>query len=184
MQVEREVQGQTEPELLSHQVRLSPGQENCMHGDIVKDGDAAFFDAGTRVYTVKGYRTTFRLAIPLDGKVTLFEADTNPQARMGADLLDIQGKVKAIFVRSADDGTTELGSIKDAAQIKQLVEMIEGAPVKQDMSNGTLTCFIEFQLADGSSTTRAFWSETGELSRGIMTPATFDNVIKPIINKK
>ena len=27
-----------------------------------KDGDAAFLDAGTKIYTMKGYRPTFRLA--------------------------------------------------------------------------------------------------------------------------
>ena len=52
-----------------------------------KDGDAAFLDIGTRVYTVKGYLPTFRLAAYLDGVLQLYEADTNPCARTGADLL-------------------------------------------------------------------------------------------------
>ena len=52
-----------------------------------KDGDAGFLDAGTQVYTVKGYRSTFRLAAYENHALTLYEADTNPRARKGADLI-------------------------------------------------------------------------------------------------
>ena len=69
-----------------------------------QDGDAAFLDAGTPVYQVQGYAPTFRLAAYQDGKLTLFEADTNPHAKTGADLLDIGGKVQSIAV--ADDTTS------------------------------------------------------------------------------
>src|SRR5579883_1464800 len=57
-----------------------------------KDGDAAFLDAGSKVYTVKGYSPTFRLAAQQDNGLALFEADTNPQARKGGDLLDIRSE--------------------------------------------------------------------------------------------
>ena len=54
----------------------------------------------------------------------LYEADTNPYAKKGADLLDISGKVEYIGVNSAIDGTTELASIRDEGQVSQLVDMI------------------------------------------------------------
>jgi len=38
-----------------------------------RDGDASFLDVGTRVYTVKGYLPTFRLAAYLDGMLQLLE---------------------------------------------------------------------------------------------------------------
>ena len=88
-----------------------------------QDGDATFLNPGTRVYEVEGYSPEFRLATLERGRVTLYEADTNPHAETGGDLLDIGGKVTAIGIR----------------------------------------------LADGTSVVRAFWLETGELSRGIMT---------------
>src|SRR5713226_9254649 len=43
-----------------------------------KDGDAALLDAGTPVYTVKGYKPTFRLAARQNNIIQLYEADTNP----------------------------------------------------------------------------------------------------------
>jgi hypothetical protein len=58
-----------------------------------RDGDAAFLPIGTPVYTVRGYRSSFRLAVRTRAGNVLFEADSNPRAKRGADLLDIAGKV-------------------------------------------------------------------------------------------
>jgi len=58
-----------------------------------RDGDAAFLDAGTRIYAVKGYTPIFRLTAYVNHNVLLFEADNNPRATIGADLLNIGGKV-------------------------------------------------------------------------------------------
>src|SRR5690242_1082967 len=43
-----------------------------------QDGDAAFLDADTPVYRVNGYAPIFRVAAHQDGRIVLFEADTNP----------------------------------------------------------------------------------------------------------
>ena len=58
-----------------------------------QDGDAAYLDAGSPLYQVRGYRPSFRLAARQDGGLVIFEADTNPRARAGRDLLDLEGKV-------------------------------------------------------------------------------------------
>jgi hypothetical protein len=39
------------------------------------DGDAAYLDAGSPLYRVRGYRPIFRLAARQDGRLVLFEAD-------------------------------------------------------------------------------------------------------------
>ena len=84
-----------------------------------QDGDAAYLASGTPIFELKRYAATFRLAAVVDGKVTLFEADTNPAARTGEDLLDIRGRVRSIGINSPLDGSTELASIDDP-------EMVEG----------------------------------------------------------
>jgi hypothetical protein len=56
-----------------------------------QDGDAARLDVGTSVYSIKGYRSNFRLAIIQHGQVIVYQADDNPAARTGGDVLDIQG---------------------------------------------------------------------------------------------
>ena len=139
-----------------------------------QDGDAAYLDLGTPVHTAKGYAPEFRLATVSNGRVTLFEADTNPAAKVGADLLDIRGKVRSIGINDPEDGRKELASIGDPGTVQELVEMVLAAPVDQNRwDHDGERCFIAFHLEDGTAVTRAFWLESGELSRGIMTPALF-----------
>ncbi len=68
-----------------------------------QDGDATFLNPGTPVYEVKGYSPKFRLATLEQGRPTLYEADTNPFAKTGEDLLDIRGKVAAIDILEDDN---------------------------------------------------------------------------------
>ncbi|MDP6604766.1 MAG: hypothetical protein QF664_00695, partial [Dehalococcoidia bacterium] len=69
-----------------------------------KDGDSANLDSGTAVYTVGDYAPSFRLTARRDGRLLLYEADSNPRARRGSDLLDIGGRVEHIATESAVDG--------------------------------------------------------------------------------
>jgi hypothetical protein len=66
--------------------------------------------------------------------LTLYEADTNPRAHKGADLLNIGGKVTFIGVNSAQDGVTELGAIKRKTQVSALIDMVLQAYVDQSRS--------------------------------------------------
>jgi hypothetical protein len=143
-----------------------------------KDGDAAFLDAGTKVYTVKGYRSTFRLASYKNNTLILYEADTNSHARKGTDLLDIGGKVRYIGIASEQDGVTELSAIKDPKQVNILVTLVLEAPVDQNHQAGNKQYFIAFHLVDGTVVTRAYWLDTGELTRGILLPKAFGLAIK------
>ncbi len=149
-----------------------------------RDGDAAFLDAGTQVYTVKGYQPTFRLAAHGNNSILLFEADTNPHAKKGADLLDIAGKVQYIGINSEQDGTTELAAIRDPKQVAILVSIVLEAPVDQNYrSSGNTRYFIAFHLLDGTGVTRAYWPDSGELSRGILLPKAFGNMIEQALRK-
>src|SRR4029453_7365480 len=78
-------------------VACSIGEDNrrCSYG---LDGGAAFLPAGTRMYAVRGFATEFRLAAVSNGRIYLYQAWRNPRARVGRDLFDIAGKVRAIEV--------------------------------------------------------------------------------------
>ncbi|MHB8597899.1 MAG: hypothetical protein ACYDER_13925 [Ktedonobacteraceae bacterium] len=144
-----------------------------------KDGDAAFLNPGTTVYTVKGYRSTFRLAVYQDGSRVLFEADTNPMAKHGSDLVDIAGKVRSIGVNSAQNGTLQLGAIKDPREVTSLVNMVLSAPVNQQFISSAGTRYVVvFYLNDGTTLSRMFWLKSGELSRGIMLSGAFGIAIQ------
>jgi heat shock protein HslJ len=148
----------------------------------IKDGDAAYLDKGTRIYSIKGYSPGFRLVAETGTELLLFEADTNPDAETGADLLDIGGKVEYISINSPIDGKTELASITEQDLVSSLVEMVLNVPVDQtDRTSGNQQLFIEFHLRDGTKVNRSFWSDTGILQRGILLPDDFWETIKPFV---
>jgi hypothetical protein len=148
----------------------------------IKDGDAAHLDEGTRIYSISGYSPNFRLVAETGTELLLFEADTNPNAITGADLLDIGGKVEYIGINDPVDGKTELASITEQDLVSSLVEMVFEAPVDQaDRTSGNQQVFIEFHLKDGTKVNRSFWPDTGKLERGIMLSDDFWEIIKPFV---
>ncbi len=149
----------------------------------IKDGDAAYLAVGTPIYTVKGYKPEFRLAArESDNTWQLYEADTNPNAKVGADLLDISGKVQYIGINSPIDGTTEIAAIKDTKQIAALVDSVLKAPVDQNlMPASNISYFIAFHLQDGTVVNRAYWPDSDELARGIILPKAFNIVIEQFV---
>lgn len=151
-----------------------------------RDGDAAYLDPSTPVYRVSGYATTFRLAAYQGGRIVLFEADTNPQAKTGADLLDIGGKVRSITVED-DSGTATipLATLRDERQLTTLVTTLLAAPVDQSRmsaDNGP-HYIITFHLADGTQVARVYAPQSRSISRGIIVPASFVSTIAAAIGK-
>jgi hypothetical protein len=138
------------------------------------DGDAAFLDAGTPVYRVLAYAPTFRLAARQDGRIVLFEADTNPQAKIGADLLDIGGKVSSITV-TGDTTTQAVATISDSHLIVTLVSLLLAAPVDQSERPGDagVRYFLAFHLTDGTQVMRLYLPQSHEVARGIIVPDAF-----------
>ena len=151
----------------------------------LQDGDATYLNPGTPVYAVNGYSEQFRLGTVEDGRVILYEADTNPHAETGADLLDVRGKVTAIDILDDDDALTVLNTIENERTILRFVELLLAAPVDQGIRNyDRQRYFLGLRLADGTSVVRAFWLETGELSRGIFAgPAAVAIVTAAVGNK-
>ena len=95
------------------------------------------------------------------------------QARIGDDLLDLRDKVVVVDILSAKDRSKVLGTIEDERNVKSFVERVLESPVDQgSRDRERVSYFLAFRLADGTSAVRAFWLESGELSRGIMTDPT------------
>ena len=122
-----------------------------------QDGDATYLNPGIPVYAVKGYVPEFRLATLEEGRVTLFEADTNPLATTGEDLLDIRGKVTAIDILSEEDAKTVLGTIDGERPVERFAELVLESPVDQEWwDHDGPRYFLGFWLADGTSVVRSF----------------------------
>ena len=147
----------------------------------VKNGDASFLEEGTTIYSIKGYSPDFRLVAKTGTEMILYEADSNPHAKKGADLLDISGKVEYIGVNSGIDGTTELASITEEGLVTELVDMILEAPVDQTFRlHEGKQYVIAFYLNDGTVVKRGYSVRSGDLSRGIMLPDEFGEIIESI----
>ena len=150
-----------------------------------KDGDAAFLEKGTPLYSVKGYKPEFRLAAYFDGKITMYEAHYNPKAKIGEDLIDIRDKVKYIGINSEQDGITELAKIEAENTVKTMVDNVLSADIV-DQKNYDLfgtRYFIAFHLKDGTAITYSYWVNSRYLALGVECPLEFQNEIDKAIMK-
>ena len=163
------------------------------------DGDSAYVPAGDPVYSVKGYATAFRLAARHDGRLVLYEADGNPAARTGRDLLDIEGKVVGIALLSGKEGLTILGRITERSRIDELVRLVLSAPVDQNPAQPAATprtplpiptpaiqirnygFYVVFELSDGTATRRNYDIASGVLHRGILVAGAFRSAVEELV---
>jgi hypothetical protein len=157
-------------------VRANPPLSGPAQAYRMRDGDAAYVAVGTPVFTVRGYRPSFRLAASHHGRLRLYEAEEAAGAQTGADLLDLAGKVRYLSVNS---GRFELARIKDRSRVAQLVGQVLTAPVRP--SDGRAEhryCFVVFNMADRTAVRRTFFPETGELSPGVFAPPAFTGAVE------
>ncbi|HEX5440111.1 MAG TPA: hypothetical protein VFW76_04460, partial [Ktedonobacterales bacterium] len=144
-----------------------------------EDGAAAYIATGSPVYRVNGYAPTFRLAADRGGRYMLYEADTNPHAKTGADLLDIGDKVRSITVMD-DSGTTQrtVATMSDPQKVTALVALLLAAPVDQthETSDGP-QYFLTFALTDGTQVVRAYFPASHDVERGVIVPDTFVSML-------
>jgi hypothetical protein len=145
----------------------------------LRDGDASYLAEGTPIYTLRDYNPTFRLAAERNGQLVIFEADTNPSARLGRELMDLSTiAVQSVVVRDSLSGGT-IARIDELPIIGRLIELLRDAPVDQARQplDGT-TCLIEFVFADGTSSSRTLWLDHGFLLRGIVVGPEFVDIIR------
>lgn len=152
----------------------------------LKDGDAAYLAAGTKVYTVKGYRPEFRVAVVQEGRVRLFDVGVNPAAKTGADLLDLAGKVTEIRI-STNDGGSNTAILREPALVGGLVSALLAAPtVKESPTDYTGQPYlVTFVFKDGTETRLAYRADAGLITTDprIKVPENFAKAISEAIGK-
>ena len=144
----------------------------------MRDGDATYLAAGTPIYRVNDYAPTFRLAARSGDHVILYEADTNPRATVGGDLLDIGGRVRVITVTEDTQAAHTVATISDSLQVRTLVTLLLSAPVNQQHDSGDgPRYFLTFALNDGTQVARVYMPEGHEVGRGIIVPPAFVSML-------
>lgn len=160
-------------------VSCSIGEDSraCAYG---VDAGAAFMPAGTRMYAVRGYATEFRLAAAWRDQLFLYQAWRNPRARVGRDLWDIAGRVRAIDVQRRDGPRAPREAAKPAAvasaqDVEALVEMILRGTMRRPTPHaaGEPEYWLTIWLADGTTLGRPYYADTGELMGGLAVPPGF-----------
>ena len=158
---------------------IGEDRSGCPYG---LDAAAAYLPAGTRMYAVKGHATDFRLAAVWRERIFLYQAWRNPRAKVGGQLYDIAGKVRAVDVQRGEPAAAaprtaaEVTAPRDA---EALVDMIVRSPVgpPRPRTFGELRYWLTLWLTDGTTLGRPYFAETGELIGGVMLPAEFRRIL-------
>jgi hypothetical protein len=162
-------------------VECSYGEDRvgCAFG---RDAAAAFMPAGTRVYAVRGYRTEFRLAAVVNERVFLYQVWRNPRAKVGGDLFDVAGKVRAIDVQRGEPTPSNPSKPARVAagDAAALVDMILRARVRPPRAYtfGEPRYWLTLWLADGTTLGRPYFPESSEVMDGIVMPAEFGAILE------
>ena len=163
-------------------VECSIGEDarGCPYGT---DAAAAFMPSGTRMYEVRGFRTEFRLAAVWRDRIFLYQAWRSPRAKVGADLFDVAGKVRAIDVQRGEP-MSELArrptAISSPADAEALVRMILRGTVRKPSPHtvGEPRYWLTLWLTDGTTLGRTYYPESGELMGGVVVPANFVKILE------
>lgn len=160
-------------------------RRGCPYGT---DAAAAFMPAGTRIYAVRGHSTDFRLAAVWRERIFLYQAWRNPRAKVGGQLYDIAGKVRAIDLQRGEPtpaapGTpVRIGSPGDA---EALVDMIVRGAVGHPRAHAFAEprYWLTFWLTDGTTLGRPYFVDTRELMGGVVLPEEFARILERYLSE-
>ena len=153
---------------------------SCPYG---VDASAAFLPSATRVFAVRGHRTNFRLAAIWKDRIFLYQAWRNPRAKVGADLYDIVGKVRAIDVQRGEPplvAATKAAAITSSLDVTALVDMIAAGAVRASKVHAVAEprYWLTLWLSDGTTLGRVYFLETSELMGGVNVPGEFGRIVE------
>jgi len=168
------------PEFAVVECSFGEDTRSCSYG---VDASAAFLPSRTRVYAVQGYPTNFRLAAIWQDRIFLYQAWRNPRAKVGADLYDIVGKVRAIDVQRGEPPQASAAKpavITSSLDVATLVEMIATGAVRAPQVHAVAEprYLVTLWLADGTTLGRVYFRETSELMGGVVVPPEFARILE------
>lgn len=144
-----------------------------------KDGDAAFLEPGTPLYSLKGYTPITRIAARIGSGLRLYEADYNPRATTGADFLDLAQKVDSIGI--FDDDLRPLAAITQPAEVDSLVRWAVDAQIRPPTPGSSLRYFLAFYFKDGQGAVRLYYPEQNQLAQWLAPAAGFRTTLQTAV---
>jgi len=158
-------------------------------GDPLQDGDASTLPVGTPVYRIHGYAPTFRLIAHLQGspekRLLFYQVTKNPQAHVGADLLDIDGKVTSLDIYSGTDATKKLATLTDTpnqARLSELVSLVLAGSVDETRrESGDSSYILVFHLRDETGVAESYWMQDRWLFPGTVLAESFTAALQQAV---
>lgn len=136
------------------------------------------FDVGTKLYALKGYLPSFRLAVKQAQTILLLEAQRNPNAKRGGELLDLDNKVQSIVVYKQGAPTAPIATIENAKKVAALLALLDQAPIREGSNVGDTLDVLEFHLSDGTYSYLQYDPKTGWTDKDILLPPAFAMLIE------
>jgi hypothetical protein len=171
------------PEFAKVECSFFDDRRTCPFG---VDAAAAYLPTGTRMYTVRGYRTEFRLAAVVNDRVFLYQVWRSPRAKVGGDLYDIAGRVRAIQVRHGDsDAAVDGPSMAvEAADTTALVDLLLRGEMRPPKTHpyGEPRYWITLWLADGTTLGRPYFGDTSEVLGGLRVSKDFRRILERYVD--
>lgn len=143
----------------------------------IENGDAAYLPVGTEIYELVGYQSDFRVLA--HNKV--YQVRENKQAKVIADLLDIQGKVEKISLESDYDSShiTDFTEQETANFIEDFLSLeYQGIEKVSKEINHDRRAFLRIHLEDNSSFKIVYWLEDNALSLGAFGTAQMQQIVE------
>lgn len=146
----------------------------------VPDAVAPSLDPGDSIHAVPGFMTDFRLAAHHNDGVRTYQVWCREDARVGADLFDIYGRVVRISVTGDLSENSGFAVIDDPALLATLTDMLLAGKVvpEEDASGAPVNYQLIVQLNDAS--TFRVSTAPGEILWGlsvIEVPPEFDAIL-------
>jgi hypothetical protein len=172
--------GDLGPEFAVVECSFGEDARGCPYG---LDAAAAFMPAGTPIYAVRGHATSFRLAAVWNGRIFLYQAWRNARAKVGGNLYDIVGKIRAVDVQrgeltpAVERRPTTITAPRD---VETLVDMIVRGTVRRPQPHPVAEprYWLTLWLTDGTTLGRAYFAETSELMGGLALPPEFRTLLE------
>ncbi|MTI48092.1 hypothetical protein [Sporosalibacterium faouarense] len=130
----------------------------------IKDGDAAYLEKGTPIYSINGYNSTFRIAVKDKDQVIVYQVFSNPNAKVGSDIADIFDKVDFIRINNSENGEV-IATITEEKTVKDITDMLLNSPVEISSDRQAEKLYlVAFYLKDGSEFKGAYSLENNQFT--------------------
>jgi|GEM_PF-7036921 len=142
----------------------------------LRDGDAAYIDGGTPIYSVKGYQPSYRIAAISYQKMHYYDVATSSSPARGQDIFEMtSANISTIQVVSSSQSSLIVKEITATDQITLLVSdlLASSQTTANFVGEESPPYFVRFIRQDKVQVVRGYWPDRKIVSPNILVPSEF-----------